>query len=69
MAAANLDLISCSIIISNTLRYLFWREDMSDWRKLLNEELYNRYCIIRMIKRRELGRKGHAAQTGEVRNA
>jgi hypothetical protein len=69
MAAATLDLRSCFIIITNRLRYSFWREDtMSGWGKLRNEELYKLYCISKKIRRRELGRKGHAAQIGEVRN-
>jgi hypothetical protein len=42
---------------------------MGGWRKLRIGELYNLNCIMRKTKLRELGRKGHVAQTGEVRNA
>jgi hypothetical protein len=42
------------------------------WRKLHNEELYNLYCslnIIRIIKSRNIRCSRHVARMGEKRNA
>jgi hypothetical protein len=46
--------------------------EMSSWRKLHNEELYNLYSslsIIRMIKSRRMKWAGHVAHLGLRRNA
>ena len=49
------------------------RHDVTgEWRRLHNEELYDRYSsanIIRVIKSRRIGWAGHKARVGERRGA
>jgi hypothetical protein len=48
------------------------RDEVTDWRKLQNEELHNLYCspsIIRMIKSRRKRWEGHVARMREKRSA
>jgi hypothetical protein len=49
------------------------REEVAgSWRRLHNEEFHNLYTspnIIWVIKSRRMGRTGHVARTGVIRNA
>jgi hypothetical protein len=63
------------VFANRVLRRIFGprRDEVTgDWRKLLNEELYNLYSlpnIIRMIKSRRMRWAGLVARIGETRNA
>jgi hypothetical protein len=59
---------------NRVLRRIFGpkRDEVTDWRKLHNEEFHNLYSspsIIRMKKSRTIRREGHVARMGEKRNA
>jgi hypothetical protein len=48
------------------------RDEVTDWRKLHNEELHNLYSspsIIRVMKSRRMRWPGHVAQMGEKKKA
>jgi hypothetical protein len=58
---------------NRVLRRIFGsrRDEVTDWRKLRNEELHNLYSlpdITRMIKSRRMRWSGHVARMGATRN-